>query len=320
VLAALATAAYVAGGGAARAAPHATPTPKPSVSAQPPPLTDTLTGDALRDYQTARVLLQGHDDVGARVRFSRLYDRLHDARLLANIALCEKNLGHPVRAAALFDRALSEGAALFTPDQRTQIRELLDASRAAAGRIRVMVDVPGATIVVDDHVAGTSPAPVDLAVDRGPHRVRVTKAGYRDWTRDVTVGDAGLGAVNVALEPDTRGGAVRVVTARDNTVTLDGRVVSKGSGQVRVVPGTHALVVAADGMSTYRADVAVREGETRTVEVTLHDDRRAPTWLWVVGGTVLGVAVVVAAASVFHAPSTHAGATGSVSSPLTVSW
>jgi hypothetical protein len=201
----------------------------------------------------------------------------------------------------------------------TQILQLLGACRAAAGRLRVSVDVPGATIAIDDHVIGTSPIASEAIVDRGTRRVRVTKAGYRDWTGDVIVDETGAATIGVTLDPETSDGVVRVVTAPGNVVTLDGRTVSKGSGQARVAAGSHALVVAADGMLPYRTELAVRDGETRTVEVTLHEDRHAPTWLWAVGGTVLGVAIVVAAASVFHSSGTHA-ASGASSSPLTVSW
>jgi hypothetical protein len=284
----------------------------------PPPLGETLTGDTLREYQAARELLSYHDDVGALVRFTRLYDQLHDARLLANMALCEKDLGHPGRAAALFERALGEGASLFPPEQLAQLRQLLDACLALSGRLRVSTGVAGAAIAIDDHVVGTSPLAADVPVDRGVHRLRVTKAGYREWTRDVTVTETAVTAVDAMLDPDTPDAVVRIVTAPGNAVALDGRPVLRGSGQVRVAAGSHALAVTAQGMVPFRADVSVREGETKTVDVTLADDRRAPLWLWVAGGTVLGIAIIVAGASVFHSSGTHA-APGSVSSPL-IAW
>jgi hypothetical protein len=321
VFSAVAGAVFLAAAALAPGAAHAAPG-----ASVPPPLSETLTGDALRDYQSARELLLYHDDLGALVRFARLYDQLHDARLLANMALCEKELGHHARAATLFRRALDEGAALFAPEQLAQLGPLLDASLALSGRVRVSVGLVGAAIAIDERPVGGSPLAADVLIDPGLHRIRVSRAGYRDWTRDVAVTAAGSGGrnvtlVDVVLEPDTRDSVVRVVTAPGNAVSLDGRPISIGSGQARVAPGSHALAVTADGMAPFHADLSLREGETRTVDVTLNEDRRAkvPVWLWVAGGAVVGVAVIVAGASVFHSSDTHAAA-GSVASPLRVSW
>jgi hypothetical protein len=310
VVGAAVLAVQVAAGLPARAAPE------PPVA---PPLSESLKGESLNDYQTARVLLRSRDDVGALIRFTRIYDREHDPRLLANMGLCEKDMEHPARAAELFERALRDGAALFSPDQLAQVRQLLNASVAAAGRARVTVDVPGAAVVVDDRPVGTSPLTTDLLVDRGTHRVRVSKAGYRDWTRDVAVPEASVAAVDASLQPDVPDGAVRVVTAAGNEVAVDGRFVSRGTGEARVPAGSHAVRVTGDGRLPFRTDISIRANETRTIEVALQEDRRAPVWLWVVGGTVVGVAIVVAAASVFHPSDAHASA-ASVQSPLRVSW
>jgi hypothetical protein len=288
-------------------------------AAAPAPLAESLQGDRLNDYQTARLLLRGHDDVGALIRFTRLYDQVHDPRLLANMALCESELQHPARASELVGRALADGAALFSPEQVVQLRGIQAASLAAAGHVRVTVDVEGAAVVVDDRPVGTSPLPADLLLDRGSHRVRASKAGYTDWTRDVAVPDTTLVAVDVKLAPATRDGAVRVVTAAGNEVAVDGRLVSRGSGVARVEAGTHAVRVTGDGRLPFRTDVSVHESETRTIEVTLQEDRHPPVWLWIVGGTVVGVAIVVAAASVFHTSDAHPSS-ASVQSPLRVSW
>jgi hypothetical protein len=299
---------FTAGAGDAYAAPN-----------PPPPLAETLSGDALRDYQTARALLLYHDEVGALVRFTRVYDAVHDPRLLANMGLCEKGMGHPAYAADFFERALRDGAALFPPEQAGQLRAMLAEADAAAGKVRVSVDVPGAAVLVDDRAIGPSPLAAAVRVDRGTHRVRVAKAGYREWVRDVSVEGANEAAVDVSLEADVPAGTVRVTTSPDNDVTIDGRVVSKGSSSTRVAAGTHALRVTGPGKLDYRSDVSVREGETRTVDVSLRDDKRTPIWLWGVAGAVVVVGVILAGAAVFHSSSSHETA-GSMASPLRVSW
>ncbi|MCL2450897.1 MAG: PEGA domain-containing protein [Polyangiaceae bacterium] len=191
--------------GVAYAAPagDAVPSASPGESSTPPAsLADTLTGETLRDYQTARTLLLHHDHVGALIRFTRLYGETHDPRLLANMGLCEKEMQRMARAADLFERAVSEGASFFAPDQLAQVEQLRDAALAAVAHLRVSVDVPGAAIVVDDRLVGTSPLAGDLRVDRGTHRVRVAKAGYGEWTRDIAVVEGETRHLQVDLEGD----------------------------------------------------------------------------------------------------------------------
>ncbi len=269
------------------------------------PLTERLSGDARRDYDDARVLLAYHDDVGALVRFRRVYAEVPDPRLLANMGLCEKDLQHFARAASFFQRALAEGADLFTPAQTAQLRAMLDESLPRTSRLRVAVDPPGAEVLVDDGNMGTAPLASDVLVDHGGHRVEVRKAGYRTVVRQVAVADAGPVPVDVHLEPLTPEGFLAVRPGADGVVSLDGKVVGKGPWQGPLAPGSHALRVTADGMAPYEDRVLVRVNETQTVDVTLEKDRGAPLWLWIAGGTVAVVAVIVAGAAVFHSSDGH---------------
>jgi hypothetical protein len=178
-----------------------------------PPLAESLAGEALRDYETARGLLLFHDGVGALLRFRGVYEQVHDPRLLANMALCERELGHPAREADLLERALSEGKMLFTPEQRAQAQSLLDAALADVGRLVVTVNVPGAAVAIDDSPVGASPLAGGLRVDRGVHRVDVKKPGFARWSRDVRVTDGGPTAIGVTLVPAT---VDRAATRRDD--------------------------------------------------------------------------------------------------------
>jgi PEGA domain len=291
--------------------------PPPTVSPAAP-LSERLSGSARIDYDDARVLLLYHDEIGALVRFRRVYAEVPDPRLLANMGLCEKNLQHFARAASFFQRALAEGAPLFTPTQTTQIQAMLDECLPRTARIRVAVDPPGAEVLVDDGSMGPAPLASDVLVDRGTHRIEVRKAGYRTAVRDVPVADAGPVAFPIKLEPLTPEGFLSVRTAADGVVSVDGKVVGKGPWQGAMAPGSHALRVTADGMATYRGDVLVRVNETETVDVRLQKGEATPVWLWVAGGAVAVVAVVVAAASVFHSSDPHADA--SATGGMRLSW
>jgi hypothetical protein len=200
--------------------------------------------EAQADYDAGRVLLRDHDDAAALIRFNRSYSLRRDPKVLANVALCEKNLNHPARAAALFGQVLGGDTSMFGPDQRTQLEGLLSSSLAGAGRLRVTVAPWPAVLEIDDHAVAPTELGSDVLVDAGPHRVRVWKAGYRELVRDVVVSAAGKADVDVALEP-----------------------VAPPSPLPRPVPQV---------------------------------DHRAPVWMWIAGGIVLGAFGFVAADSVFH--------------------
>jgi hypothetical protein len=265
-------------------------------------------------------LLSYHDVVGAMVRFRRAYRQTPDPRLLANMALCEKEMQHYGRAATLFQRALDEGAASFTPGQVAQIRALIGECLPRTGLLRVTVDVPGAQVRIDDEPAGRAPLPADVRVDRGNHRVEVTSSGYRPFVREVPVADDVPVPVEAHLEPQVAEGVVLVRAPPEAAVAIDGHVVGRGAWQGRVVAGTHALRVTADGMAPYETKLEVAADQSRAVDVTLHRDRGLPVWLWIAGGAVAVVAVVVASASTFHSSDHGAAGDAPGTTVLRLSW
>jgi hypothetical protein len=285
------------------------------------PLSDTLTGATKADYDEARELLRDGDFVGALVRFERVYKTVADPRVLANVALCEKNLGHAARAATLLERAIKEGAHVFAPEQRPQLEALREACLPLIARRQVTADVPGAQLFVDEHPVDPPGSSFDDWADRGPHRLRISKEGYGDFVRDVALGAAPL-SVRAHLVRNSGEGFLRVTAGADDLIAIDGRDVGKGGWAGRLGAGVHPIVVTRDGWEPYRSSVTVLENQTHSVEVTLAPDHRPPTWLWVAAGTVAAVAIVVAAAAVFHSSSVAppAGASAAPPRSLGIAW
>jgi hypothetical protein len=86
-----------------------------------------------------------------------------------------------------------------------------------------------------------------------------------------------------------------VVAAEDRaTVAIDGRVSSNGRYHDKLPPGTHSIHVTEPGMVPFSTEVDLREGETRTIQVSLHEEKRAgPLWPWFVGGAAVVVGGVI---------------------------
>src|SRR5882724_2041987 len=80
--------------GAVLAAPVAaahSPAVGASSLASPPSLSEALTGAAKADYDAARILYDDGDFRGAFQKLKSSYEQSKDARLLWNMAACEKN-------------------------------------------------------------------------------------------------------------------------------------------------------------------------------------------------------------------------------------
>ena len=100
--------------------------------------------------------------------------------------------------------------------------------------------------------------------------------------------------MNVALVVQRHVGRL-VISADDKAiVAVDGRVSEKGRFDEELEAGAHDVRVTEPGKIAYRSGVELRDGETRTVEVTLENEKHgALVWPWIVGG-----AAVVAGAAV----------------------
>src|SRR5437764_13820664 len=81
-------------------------------AAQTKTLAETLTGPAKSDYETARLLFTDGDFVGAEIKFKSAYETSHDARLLWNMAACEKSQRHYARAVDLVHKYLDAGQSM----------------------------------------------------------------------------------------------------------------------------------------------------------------------------------------------------------------
>jgi hypothetical protein len=84
-----------------------------------------------------------------------------------------------------------------------------------------------------------------------------------------------------------------VATDDAATVTVDGKIAGTGRYQARVASGRHSVHVTEPGRKPFDSDVDLRDGETRTLEVSLLEEKHGAIWPWIVGGVVVAGAAVV---------------------------
>lgn len=266
----------------------------------PPALGETLVGDAKAAYNSGRLLFDDGDATGALTKFSHAYQVSGDARLLWNMAVCEKALRHYAAAASYIERYLEQGQEL-TQQQRDTATETLQALGAFYSRVALSGVPDGATVSVDGVNKGQSPLPSPLVLDLGAHHVRVEAEGFAPFETKVEV--VGSTDLEVAVElkelpppapPPTAvvpGRLIVTTTGERDTVSIDGKVVGAHRWNGELAPGKHTLRVTGQDKKPYEAQVDLAPGGSKTLHVELESERNT-TWYWVAGGAAVAAGVV----------------------------
>lgn len=271
--------------------PTAPPAAVPAAAVPPAALGDSLTGDAKAEYEAGKLLYGDGDFAAATVKFQRAYDLSHDARLLWNIAVCQKQLRRYAVVSRLVQEYLDKAGPALSDADRQEATNLAAAVKAFVSNLRVNVSEPGAAVQIDDDAVGTSPLTAPILVELGARRVRVTKPGFKEYATTLNVEGATEQLLDVKLTPDLHQGRVTVTVSPSGAISIDGKVVGDSRWEGALASGGHTLRVTAPGMRTYQSEVTLRDDETRTLQVTLEQDTKpgsgVPTWVWIGGGVLL---------------------------------
>jgi hypothetical protein len=279
------------------------------------PLAESLTGDAKADYAAAVVYFGDKDYEHAFLKFKSAYERSNDARLLWNMAACQKELRRYAKAIPLVERYVKESGPALSTDDKNEADALVAALKPGTTTIRVDVSEADADVTVDDEPLGKSPVAAPMLVDLGTHKLRVKKAGFDDFEQSVNAGGEAV-AVSVKLTKVVHEGRLLVKAGASDSITVDGQLVGTGVYSGQLPSGPHVLRVTAPGMRPFQGDVVVTDNETREVPITL--DRAetkviVPTWVWytLAGVAIVGTGIIVGVAVADH-KATYDGPTGNL--------
>ncbi len=238
-------------------------------TSKPKPLSQSLTGVAKADFDEAKLLANDGDYVAALIKFQSAYDGSKDARVLWNIAFCQKNLRHYSKVVTTLKRYLDEGGSLLTAGDRKDAQDLIALIEPFTTRATLHVSEEGAQVYVDDEPVGTTPLATAQILDIGERKIRVTKDGFLPYERAIVVSGGPDLTLDVKLDREVHEGKLIVEAPPGASIQLDGKPVGIGKAEQSVASGGHQLRVVAAGMRPYQTEVIVQDKETRSLTVSL---------------------------------------------------
>lgn len=286
------------------------PTPPPEAPAAPEavdapkPLGESLHGLPKADYISGRVLFEDGDYAAALIKFQTAYEASKDARLLWNIAACEKALRHYARVLKLLERYVQEGGPLLTDQDRTDADGVVSAVTPLVSKLSVSSTPSGAQVLVDEEDLGATPVDGRL-IDIGNRRIVLRLSGYEDFVAPTSVKGGEALTIQGELKKIVHEGSVTVVTKPGQLITIDGKGVGDGRWTGALSSGPHTLRVTSPGYRAYQSEISVRDHSSRTIQVELEKEPSAvPTWVWIAGGVVVASGATVGGILLFRKEQT----------------
>ncbi|WP_437614822.1 PEGA domain-containing protein [Sorangium sp. So ce834] len=289
---------------AGAAAPPAPPAGAPAASAPAPqgPLSETLTGEAKAEYEAARILFGDGDFRNAIIKFERAYELSRDPRLLWNIALCQKNLQRYARLLGTVEKLLQDAGPQLSEQDRKDAAALIEATKAYVSRLELRASEAGATVFVDGEEVGQTPLRAPVLLDVGTRKIRVTKKGFEAFEVAQQVPGGGVVTVAATLEKEVHEGRLIVAAPANAVISIDGRVVGRGSYDGPVPSGGHSLRVTASDMVSHQSEVMIYDNQTRRVQVSLQPAPKKSNieqWIWIGGGVAVLTGALLVGLGVF---------------------
>lgn len=187
--------------------------------------------------------------------------------------------------------------------------KLIEDLRARVSTLDIACNVPGARVLVDRTVVGTTPLPERLKLNAGRRAVDVQAEGYFPFHQDIDLRGAGVHTVQVTLLRSTNGILVVNASSPGADVTVDDKRVGIAPAEQVVTAGTHTLLLRHPQFSDTNVSVVVEAGERKVVTVPLQGKPvTSKWWFW----TSLGAAAATVAAVTAVGLSTRSADTGSI--------
>ena len=238
--------------------------------------------EASKRFRSGVAFFKSKDFSAAMVEFKRAYELVPNYSVLYNLGQTARELKDYALALTAYERYLREGDTKIQAARRKEVTTAIEELRGKVGKIKVVTNVSGAEIAVDDITVGASPLPESVVVNIGRRKVSATLRGYAPVQRVLDV--AGQEETTATLDL-TKIGPAKVepsgpVVSPPPPVLKPPTVVwvmLSATGALAVATGvTGGLAVSARGglqseLGKFPGDpkaIAAAQGQTQTLAVT----------------------------------------------------
>ncbi len=178
------------------------------------PVARAQSGDAAEHFRRGKELYDEGDFQASLIEFKRAYDKAPDYRVLFNIGQVQYQLGDYASAMETLEQYLAEGGDQIKADRREAVQNDIARLAKRVATVEITVNVPGATIFVDDAERGSTPLDGPVAISAGRRKIKARKEGYVDAEKVIDV--AGGDQAEVSLELRELGGGTTFVPKGDD--------------------------------------------------------------------------------------------------------
>ncbi|MBK8691982.1 MAG: PEGA domain-containing protein [Deltaproteobacteria bacterium] len=274
-----------------------------------------LDREARRLFEEGVALLQDGRFSDALGRFERARTFREVPAVMLNLALAQRGVGRYVDASRSLERYVELARGRLDQSRQAEVTRLRAEIEAALASLTVRVAGMPSEVFLDGRVLSETQRGVPIAVDPGPHVVRLSGEAIEaeEVARTLAMGQS-LELSLVARARDARS-RLMIEAAVDATVAVDHRLVGRGSQEVLAAPGAHDVEVRREGFEVFRAMVTARPRRDQRVLVTM---QRTPSsgsilgrwWFWTIMGAVAAGATAVVVYATQAPPPAETGTLG----------
>lgn len=160
--------------------------------------TEAARARARQLYATAQALFDSGQYAQAEANFRAAYEAVPNPVVLRAIAAAQERQGNVVQAAQTLQQYLNDSP---QATDRAEVERHIQELTGRPATMTVASTPPGAQILIDDQVVGTTPA--ELPVAAGEHTIELRLAGYSTVRQTFTAQSATRARLDVPLTPGT---------------------------------------------------------------------------------------------------------------------
>lgn len=242
-----------------------------SAVAKEPSLRDSLSGAAQQKFDEGARLYKAARYAEAREAFLAAHAASGDARILFNVAVCDKALGRYARALATLRKSLANPDRPLAAEYTQKASEAIATLSRYVAFVTVESSVDGAALSLDGEPLRDNP----VAVDTGEHTVSASKDGFDTATSTFVVKAGDAPRVKLALTATTRPGEARISCPANVRceIRVDDRLLGPAPVTLTAPAGSYVVKATVDGRSFSERTIDLANG--KTVEVTMAAARLA---------------------------------------------